>query len=139
MKALDTIKYPTLTNLERAPEERQRDNSNQDRLNANFKRIADTMNELGDNKANITYVDQSIHDALDLRVESQTFTGNVSSVIVNNSFLVTSTMYVKSYEIQSLNQVLSSISWTTENGSLKITGSFTATGTKIIFYLSEVR
>lgn len=43
MKALNTIKYPRMFKLERTQEERQYDESNQFRLNQNFRNITDAI------------------------------------------------------------------------------------------------
>jgi len=45
MKALDTIRFPKLKNLERDMHERQSDDVNQFRLNNNFKKIEDAIAE----------------------------------------------------------------------------------------------
>jgi len=46
MKALDTIRYPKLSRLERDMHERQFDDINQFRLNNNFKKIEDAIDEV---------------------------------------------------------------------------------------------
>ena len=46
MKALNTIKFPKLTQLSRSPSERMSDDKNQDRLNQNFKVLMDEANEI---------------------------------------------------------------------------------------------
>lgn len=46
MKALDSIRFPLMSKLERTQQERLHDDVNQSRLNNNFKRIEETIEEL---------------------------------------------------------------------------------------------
>ena len=56
MKALDSIKYPKLTNLIRTDEERQHDQNFQSKLNRNFKSITDAVTEVEESLARVPTV-----------------------------------------------------------------------------------